>query len=134
MTATHLADTSAWAQLHRSEVAAGLVSLLVGGGVATCGIVDLEVLATLTDAAEHAEATAERAMFPRAVIDDAVLDRALVVQGLLAGDEVRSTALVVAAAAERAALIVLHHDPDFDRIAEVTGQAVEWVVPAGSVP
>jgi hypothetical protein len=28
---------------------------------------------------------------------------------------------------------VLHHDTDFDRIAAVTGQPVEWVVPRGSV-
>lgn len=129
MTATHLADTSAWAQLHRSDVAAGLVSLLVGGGVATCGIVDLEVLAAVGDAAEHAEAVAERAMFPRVAIDDAVLDRAVQVQGLLAAGDVRPAALIVAAAAERAALTLLHHDAVFDQIAAVTGQPMEWVGP-----
>jgi hypothetical protein len=30
-------------------------------------------------------------------------------------------------------LILLHYDSDFDQIAAVTGQACEWVVPAGSV-
>jgi predicted nucleic acid-binding protein len=126
MTATHLADTSAWAQLHRSDVAATLVSLLLGGGVATCGIVDLEVLAALGDAAEHAEAVAERRHFPRVIVDDAVLDRALEVQGLLADADVATTGLVVAAAAERAGLVLLHHDAVFDRIASVTGQPLVW--------
>ena len=41
--------------------------------------------------------------------------------------------LLIAAAAESAELVVLHYDHDFDLIAAVTGQPVEWVVPAGSV-
>ena len=73
MPATHLADTSAWAQLHRSEVAARLVSLLVGGGAATCGVVDLEVLGAIQDPQELALAVEERRMFPQAPIDDEVL-------------------------------------------------------------
>jgi predicted nucleic acid-binding protein len=129
MTATHLADSSAWDQLHRSDVAARLVSLLVGGGTATCGIVDLEVLRVIRDRDEHAEALAERRMFPRVTVDDEVLDRALAVQGLLARDPVPMGSLIVAAAAERAGLVVLHHDAAFDRIAAVTGQPVEWVGP-----
>jgi len=40
---------------------------------------------------------------------------------------------LIAAAAEANALIVLHYDADFDRIAAVTDQPVEWVVPAGSI-
>lgn len=41
--------------------------------------------------------------------------------------------LLIAAAAESLGLTVLHYDADFDRIAAVTGQPCEWVVPAGSV-
>jgi hypothetical protein len=41
--------------------------------------------------------------------------------------------LLIAAAAEAAGLIVLHYDQDYDVIARVTGQPVEWVVPRGSV-
>jgi predicted nucleic acid-binding protein len=40
---------------------------------------------------------------------------------------------LIAAAAESRNLSVLHYDADFDRIADVTGQACHWVVPAGSV-
>jgi hypothetical protein len=41
--------------------------------------------------------------------------------------------LLIAAAAEADSLTVLHYDADFDRIAAVTGQRSEWVVPAGSI-
>ncbi|WP_420444157.1 hypothetical protein [Candidatus Poriferisodalis sp.] len=30
-------------------------------------------------------------------------------------------------------LTVVHYDADYDRIAEVSGQPTEWVVPRGSV-
>lgn len=125
MRPTHLADASAWAQLSRNDVAARLVPLLVGGGAATCGLVDLEVLATFDDPVERAEAAAERAMFPRVEIDEAIVDRALEVQRLV-GDA-RVTALIVAAAAERSGLVLLHHDPTYDRIAAATGQPIEEV-------
>jgi len=43
------------------------------------------------------------------------------------------TDLLIAAAAEATNLVVLHYDGDFDRIAAVTGQPCQWVVPAGTV-
>jgi predicted nucleic acid-binding protein len=39
--------------------------------------------------------------------------------------------LLVAATAERHDVTVLHYDHDFDLIADVTGQRVEWIVPRG---
>ena len=125
MIPTHLADASAWAQLHRNDVAARLVPLLVGGGAATCGLVDLEVLATFDDPIERSKAREERRMFPRVEVDDAALDRALEVQGLV--ESVTVTALIVAAVAERAGLILLHQNEAYDRIAAVTGQPIESV-------
>ena len=41
--------------------------------------------------------------------------------------------LIIAAAAERAGVTVLHYDADYDLIASVTGQPVDWVVPRGSL-
>lgn len=125
MTPTHLVDTSAWAQISRNDVAARLVPLLVGGGGATCGLIDLEVLAGFADPAERAAARAERSMFPRIEIDDAAIDRAMEVQGLV--ESVPVTALIVAAVAERAGLVLLHQDDAYDRIAAVTGQPTESV-------
>lgn len=61
-----------------------------------------------------------------------MLDRAVEVQSLLAerGEHraVPIPDLLISAAAAAAGLVVLH----FERIAKVTGQPVEWIVPAGS--
>jgi predicted nucleic acid-binding protein len=40
--------------------------------------------------------------------------------------------LLIAATAERYALTVLHYDGDYERIAKLTGQAAEWIVPPGT--
>jgi predicted nucleic acid-binding protein len=126
---THLADASALLELHQPAVGARLVGLLVGGQIATCGIVDLDLLAHLP-LADHADALAERRQFPHVPCDDAVLDRSLEVQGLL-GRPIAPLKLLVAATAEAAGLVLLHHDPDYERIATVTGQPIESVVPPG---
>jgi hypothetical protein len=42
--------------------------------------------------------------------------------------------LLTAAAAEHHGASVLHYDTDFDHIAAVTGQSVDWIVPRGSPP
>jgi predicted nucleic acid-binding protein len=70
------------------------------------------------------------------MIDQSVLDRALDVQGELVADgpprAVKIGDLIIAAAAGRGGLVVLHYDRDFDRIADVTHQPMEWVLPAGT--
>ena len=62
-----------------------------------------------------------------------MLDRDLAADVLRAA-RVRGGAFAELYVEERAGLSVLHYDRDFDLIASVTGQDVEWVVPAGSVP
>jgi len=131
-----LADKSALARMPIAAVRARLEPLLVDGLVATCGIIDLEIGFSAQTAGVHRDVRRERRSLPRARIDDDVLDRALEVQGLLADrgqHRLPIPDLVIAAAAESADLTVLHYDADFERIAEVTGQAHDWVVPRGSV-
>lgn len=41
--------------------------------------------------------------------------------------------LLVAATAHRHGVTVLHYAADFDLVAEVTGQAMQWVAPRGSL-
>lgn len=41
--------------------------------------------------------------------------------------------LLIAATAQVEGLTVLHYDADFDMIAEITDQPMEWVVPRGSI-
>jgi predicted nucleic acid-binding protein len=136
--ATHLADTSALVRVHHDDVAARTEPMFVSGRIATCGIVDLELLRTARRAQDHADIRLERAMLPRAPITEAVLERAIEVQGQVADRGLHRTiplgGLIIAAAAEAAGLTVLHYDRAFDRIAEVTGQATEWVVAPGTVP
>lgn len=133
---TYLADKSALARMPIALVRARLEPLLVDGLVATCGIVDLEVGYSAQNASVHRAVRKEREALPRAPIDDDVFARAFEVQGALAErghHRLPIPDLIIAAAAERAELAVLHYDADFDQICAVTGQPHEWVVPRGSV-
>ncbi len=71
-------------------------------------------------------------------MDQEVLDRAVDLRDALAERSRHRAAkiadLLIAAAAEAAGLVVLHYDRGFELIAEVTGQPVEWIVPARAVP
>ncbi len=132
----YLADKSALARMPIAAVRARLEPLLVDGLLATCGIIDLEIGFSAQTAVVHRDIRRERRSLPRARIDDDVLDRAFEVQGVLAErgqHRLPIPDLVIAAAAESAGLTVLHYDADFERIAEVTGQEQDWVVPRGSV-
>jgi predicted nucleic acid-binding protein len=122
----------------KPPVAARVEPLIDAGVAATCSVTDLEQLFSARSGAEHREWREEIALrFVNVRIRQATLDRAIEIQGLLADKGQHRAAsipdLVVAAAAERATLTVLHYDADFDLIATVTGQEVEWVVPRGSV-
>lgn len=124
MAATHLADVSALVELYQPPVAVRFGALVVAGNVATCGLVDLELLARFS-AAERPAALEERRYFPRVSCGDAVQERALAVQALLDDPLPTAAQLVVAATAEVAGLVLIHHDDAFERIAAVTGQPLE---------
>jgi predicted nucleic acid-binding protein len=137
--AAYLVDNSALARARtKVPVMTRLEPLILQGLAATCSITDLERLYSARSGAEHREWRDETTLrFVCAEIDERVFARAVEVQGLLAergqhrGANVAD--LIVAAAAEHAGLTVLHYDADFDRIAAVTGQSCEWVLPAGAV-
>ena len=128
MIPTHLADASAWALFHRNDVAARLVPLLVGGGAATCGLIDLEVLATFDDPTDRRSRRGtsgapypdrDRRRHPRPSPRGAGARR----RGRLGGRR-----LIVAAVADRAGLILLHQNEAYGRMARpATGQPVESV-------
>jgi hypothetical protein len=42
--------------------------------------------------------------------------------------------LLIASVAEREQVTLLHYDGDYDLIAEITRQPMQWVVPRGTVP
>lgn len=134
----YLADKSALTRREtRPEVREVVEPLIVSGEIATCAIVDLELLYSATSPKVYARLALGLRAMPRVEITESVLDRALHVQALLARRSQHRAVplpdLIVAAAAESAGLTVLHYDADFDRIAALTGQPVQWVLPRGSV-
>jgi predicted nucleic acid-binding protein len=137
--ASHLADTSALARLHRSAVAAVLGPLIEAGLVATCGVVEFELGWATRTGAEFDEVRADRAEgYEWLATRDEDWHRALDVQAVLwHTGRVRAVGfpdLLIAAVAERELVTLLHYDSDYDLVAEVTSQPMQWVVPRGTVP
>lgn len=135
---TFLADKSALTRRDtRPEVREALEPLLLAGEVATCGIVELELLYSATGRATYRALSEALRGMPRVAVDEDCVRRALEVQAMLAERSQHRAVplpdLLVAACAERAELAVLHYDADFERIAELTEQRTRWVVPRGSV-
>ena len=136
VTPVFLVDKSALARLRYPAVSDRLGPLLLDGLVATCPIIDLEVLYSARSLTDYESILAERRAMPSYPIDERATDRAIDVQHELARrghHRLPLPDLLIAAVAETNALAVMHYDADYDRIAEVTRQAVEWVVPRGSI-
>jgi len=120
-------------------VAAALGPLIDAGLVATCGVIEFELGWATRGGEEFDDLRADRdAGYEWLATRDEDWRRALEVQAALwRGGRVRAVGfpdLLVAAVAEREQVTVLHYDADYDFIAEITHQTVEWVVPRGSVP
>lgn len=101
-------------------------------------VIDLEVLRSATSPTDYE--LRRRLLisgYSDLPISSEIMVRALDTQRRLAASSqhrgVSLPDLVIAACAEVQDAIVVHYEADYDRIAEVTGQSVEWVVPAGTV-
>lgn len=134
--AAYLADTSVHVRATQTLVGERLEELAAGRRLWTCRFVDLEVVYSAR-AKDVPTVISDRLGMREAPITAGVMDRALRVAGLLAAAGLHRGAkpadLVIAAAAETAGLTVLHYDGDYDRIASVTGQPVEWVSSPGTL-
>jgi predicted nucleic acid-binding protein len=136
MALTHLVDTSVLTRLARREVRTAIQPLAERGELARAGISDLEVGYSARNAAEWDRLVAALDLFDLIETTNEHVRRAKQVQRLLASRHQRGRKLpdlLTAAAAEAEGLIVLHYDADFDRIAAVTAQPSEWIVPPGSI-
>lgn len=135
----YLADKSALARLRYREVSLVLSPLILAGEVATCSLLEMEVLYSARGHEDlvRTRATRSRA-FPLVPILQADFDRAVEVMEKLAKSgrhrAVGIPDLLIAAVAEREGLTVLHYDADYDLVATLTGQPMQWVVPRGTVP
>lgn len=136
MALTHLLDTSVITRLNQPTVRGAIESRTRRGELARAGISDLEIGYSARNAVEWDQLTGALEVFELVDSTAEHVRRARQVQRLLAAKHQRGRKvpdLLVAAAAEARGLSVLHYDADFDRIAAVTGQPCEWVVPAGTV-
>ncbi|MXW94810.1 MAG: PIN domain nuclease [Acidimicrobiaceae bacterium] len=133
---SYLADKSALARMTHAAVAERLAPLILGGHVATCAVIDLEVLYSARSLDDYEQILAERGALPALALTEEVGSRAVDVQHQLARrgqHRVPLPDLLIAATAEINGVAIIHYDADYDRIAQVTGQPTDWVVPRGSI-
>lgn len=133
---THLVDTSVLKRLADATVREVVEPLAGAGRLARAEISDLEVGYSARNAREWDRLVGALDIFTLIETTAEHVLRAKQVQRHLASSSQRGRKvpdLLIAAAAEAHRLAVLHYDQDFDKIASVTGQPCEWVVPAGSI-
>ena len=132
-------DTSSWHRSDDPRVSGVFRRHLDADRLVLCHQVRLEILFSARSADDYDALARELSGLQTIPIDASTLDRALEVQRLLAQvgglhhRSVKIADLIIAAAAEAAGATVLHYDADYDRIAAITSQPVEWIVPAGSL-
>jgi len=135
--ATCIADTSALARLHLPSVRSVLAPLIESGVVATCGVIEFEILWSTRSSAEFKTVSDDRSVgYERLATEDIDWRRALEVQAELWSSARMRTVplldLLVAAVAERHRVTILHYDGDYDMVSGITGQPTQWIVPQGS--
>jgi hypothetical protein len=137
--ARFLFDTSALVRLFRDDgVRTGWQPHVTAGVVGVCPITELELLYSARSKDDRQERLdLLNAAFTWVPVPDRVFDRAAEVQDALTSRGTHRSAgvvdLLVAATAELAGLVLVHHDHDFDAITEVTSQPAAWVAPPGAV-
>jgi predicted nucleic acid-binding protein len=134
----YLADTSFL--VHQDRVPAlrdRYERLLLQGRIALCQVTAMEWINGAADA--QAVATLATVIKGHRWFDvtASAMDRAMeVLLQLATKSQHRNFSwpdLIIAATAEQNGATVLHYDSDYDRIAAITGQPVEWVAPRGSL-
>ncbi|MDH6215211.1 PIN domain nuclease [Streptomyces pseudovenezuelae] len=133
--AQFLIDTSALARFMRGDAEQyGWDQAAAAGLIATCPITELEFFYSARSAEDRSQGIDDmRLLFAWVPVDDRAYNRAWEVQDVLTERGQHRSAgavdLVVAATAELQGLTLLHRDRDFECIAAVTGQAVQWYGP-----
>ena len=134
----YLVDKSALSRMIHAPVRIRLAPIIEAGEASTCAIIDLEVLFSARTYQDYVETKQRRHLaYQYVALTEVTFQRALDVQQQLAAighHRLPIPDLIISAAAELASLIVLHYDSDFDTIARITKQPMEWVVKRGTVP
>lgn len=132
-------DTSAWHRAPHPLVEPLWSAALARDEIGLCDQVRLEILYSARSAADYERLGMRLCGLQSVPMGPGAYARALEVQralsrvGGLHHRSVKIADLLIAAAAEAAGATVWHYDADFNRIAAVTGQSTEWIVPQGSL-
>lgn len=136
LTARYLVDQSALARFNHPVVEERLRPLLDSGLMASCAIIDLEVLYSSRGLVEYEEVLDDRRRLDAAPITPEVMTLAIGLQHALAKrgqHRLPIPDLIISAAAKTAGLVVLHYDSDFERLWAAGGAMHEWVAPRGTL-
>ena len=134
----YLADTSAYVlQGRHAQVRTRFAALLTEGRLAACQMTALEYLNNAASPESYELLWAALHGHRWMDVSTAAMQRAMDVHRMLAAASqhrhFRLPDLTIAATAEQYGATVLHYDADYDRIAAVTGQPVEWIAAKGSL-
>jgi predicted nucleic acid-binding protein len=135
-----LVDTSVLILRERNaQVAEWFRAQLLADALAVCEMISMEYLFGARNGQHYDELREALGAMRQVPIEPADWRRASEVQRTLAHQTgggqraVKIPDLVIAAAAERAQLPLIHYDEDYERISAITGQPASWVAPRGTV-
>ncbi|MEP7379160.1 MAG: PIN domain-containing protein [Chloroflexota bacterium] len=135
----NLADTSVWAHKARPAIRDWFAAAVESGDIACCDMVALELLHSSRNPREFAAIELGLAAMPWIEPDGGDWRRAREIYRSLgsrpgaAQRSIKHAYLLIAVAAERAGMTLLHYDSDYDTIASITHQPTRWVAERGSL-
>jgi predicted nucleic acid-binding protein len=129
----HLADKSAWEQArHDKRARQRLHELREAGQLAVCIVSMAELLYSARNADELARIRLDLSSLPYLHMTPVAEQHLVDVMAALALRGQHRTPipdLMLAAVARAHSAVVVHYDSDYERIADVTGQPHEWILP-----
>ena len=129
----YLADKSAWEQARYDKGARQrLHDLREAGQLGVCVVSMAELLYSARNADELARMRLDLSSLPYLHMSPAAeqhLADVMAALGLRGQHRTPIPDLMLAAIAHAHSAVVLHYDSDYERIAEVTGQPHEWIIP-----
>jgi predicted nucleic acid-binding protein len=132
----YLADKSAWEQTRYDKAARQrLHELREAGQLAVCVVSMAELLYSARNADELARMRLDLSSLPYLHMSPTAeqhLADTMTAMALRGQHRTPIPDLMLAAIAHAHSAVVLHYDSDYERIADVTGQSHEWVIPRAS--
>lgn len=132
----HLADKSAWEQARSDHRARERMhELKEAGRLAVCVVSMTELLYSARNAAELAQLRVELsalAYVPFTIAAEQLVGDMMAALASHGHHRTSVPDVMLSAIARAASAVVLHYDADYERIAAVTGQPTEWIIPRGS--